>query len=168
MAEENKQPSVDKEPKEETIPVSKKVLEDILQKMEGYQSEIETLKQNQKEYEQTASQDQIAKIEKLRASGKLVKSVRVNFYDNKMVVGWRSTMDDVYIDNTGKEVAVQKTELSFSDDKKQEVPQIDFARRKLQREYEVIKEGRDRDGNMIYTILTDGGKEVDIDGRYIN
>jgi hypothetical protein len=168
MAEENKQPSVDKEPKEETIPVSKKVLEDILQKMEGYQSEIETLKQNQKEYEQTASQDQIAKIEKMRASGKLVKSVRVNFYDNKMVVGWRSTMDDVYIDNTGKEVAVQKTELSFSDDKKQEVPQIDFARRKMQREYEVIKEGRDRDGNMIYTILTDGGKEVEIDGRYIN
>jgi hypothetical protein len=168
MAEENKQPPVDKDQKEETVAVSKKVLEEILQKMEGYQSEIETLKQNQKEYEQTASQDQILKIEKLRALGKLVKSVRVNFYDNKMVVGWRSTMDDVYVDNSGKEIAVQKTELVFSDDKKQEVPQIDFARRKMQREYEVIKEGRDRDGNMIYTILTDGGKEIEIDGRYIN
>ena len=167
MAEDNKQvPPV--ETKEEEVKVSAKVLKEILAKMDNYQSEIQTLKEAQKEYEQTASQDQILKIEKLRAAGKLVKSVRVNYYDNKMVISWRSTADDVYVDNTGKEVAVQKTELTFVDDKKQEVPQIDFARRKLQREYEVIREGRDRDGNMIYTLMTDGGKEVEIDGRYIN
>lgn len=167
MADDNKTPTVDKaEPKK--VEVSETVLKDILAKMEGYQTEITALKDAQKEWEQTASQDQIMKIEKMRAAGKLVKSIRVSFYDNKMVVGWKSTADDVYIDNTGKEVAVQKTMLSFSDGKDVEVAQLDFARRKLSREFEVIKEGRDRDGNMIYTIITDGGKEVEVDGRYIN
>lgn len=165
---ENKIVAPVEETKEKKVEVSESVLKEILSKMEGYQTEIQSLKEAQKEWEQTASQDQIMKIEKLRASGKLVKSIRLNFYDNKMVIGWKSTADDVYVDNTGKEVSIQKTKLNFDDGKDLEVAQIDFARRKMQREYEVIKEGRDRDGNMIYTIVTDSGKEIEVDGRYIN
>lgn len=171
MAEENKTAAVvpPAEEKEKTVPVSEKVLKDILAKMETYQTEISGLKEAQKEWESTASQDQIAKIEKLRASGKLVKSIRLNYYDNKLVLSWRSSADDVYIDNTGKEVSVQKTKVTFDGVKDEvELAQIDFARRKMQREYEVIEEGRDRDGNMVYTVTIEGGKEIKIDGRYIN
>jgi hypothetical protein len=161
-------PPVDTTPKEKMVEVPETVLTDILKRLDQRDEEIAALKEAQKEFEQTASQDQILKIEKLRASGKLVKSVRINFYENKMVTSWRSTADDVFIDTNGKEISVQKTELTFGDGKTQEVPQIDFARRKLQRSYEVIKEGRDRDGNMKYTVLMEGGKEVEVDGRYIN
>lgn len=151
------------------ISVDAAVLEEVLSKLKNLETQNEELKTAQKEYEQTASQDQILKIEKLRASGKLVKAVRINFYDGQMVTEWRSTADDVYIEPaTGKEVSVQKTKLIFSDGKEKEIPQLDFARRKLQREYEVIKEGKDKDGNMLYTVLTEGGKEIEIDGRYIN
>jgi Tfp pilus assembly protein PilX len=157
------------------VEVDEKVLNEILDTLKDNKETIkkqgeiiDELRDNQKEYELTASQDQIAKIEKLRASGKLVKSVRVNFYENKLVSSWESVADDVYIDTTGKEVSVQETKLSFSDGKTQVVPQIDFARRKTQKSYEVILEGRDRDGNMQYTVMGDGGKEVVIDGRYIN
>lgn len=179
MADENKNPATvpvankaadkaDKTPAVETTAVPNTVLKDILDRMENYQIQIAELKEAQKEYEQTASQDQILKIEKLRASGKLVKAIRLNYYDNNLVVSWQSTADDVYIDTNGKEVAVQKTMLFFVDGKKSEVPQVDFTRRKMQRQYEVIKEGRTAEGNMVYTVITEGGREVEIDGRFIN
>ena len=168
MAETNTTPKVDETPRAKTVEVPETVLKDILDRMENYQLQISELKEAQKEYEQTASQDQILKIEKMRASGKLVKSVRLNYYDNNLVVGWKSTADDVYIDTTGKEIAVQKTKLKFSDGKEVERPQIDFMRRKMQRQYEVIKEGKDREGMMLYTVMTEGGKEVEVDGRFVN
>jgi len=174
MAETNPK-TLDAEVKTNKVEVDKAVLDEILDTLKSNKEEIakqnETifeLKEAQKDWEQTASQDQILKIEKLRASGKLVKSVRVNFYEGKIVKQWESTADDVYIDTTGKEVAVQETKLTFADGSSMEIPQIDFARRKVQKSYEVITEGRDREGNMTYTVMGDGGKEVTIDGRYIN
>lgn len=156
-------------PEKKTVEVPKEVLENILDRLEQYQSKVADLEQAQKEYEQTASQDQILKIEKLRASGKLVKSVRLNYYDNKLVLSWQSIMDDVYVETgTGKEIALQKTRLTYVDGTTQEMAQIEFARRKMQRQYEVIKEGKDRDGNMLYTVIMEGGKEVEIDGRFVN
>jgi len=163
------EPLVDKKEKTDGVVVPKDVLENILNRMDSYQQEIADLKESQKQYEQTASQDQIMKIEKLRASGKLVKAIRLNYYDNNLVTGWQSIADDVYVETgTGKEIALQKTRLTFAGGKTQEMPQIEFARRKMQRQYEVIREGKDRDGNMWYTVMTEGGKEVDIDGRFVN
>lgn len=155
--------------KGEEVSVPKEVLENILDRLEKYQDEVAQLKEAQKEYEQTASQDQILKIEKLRASGKLIKSVKLHYYDNNLVVGWESIDDDVYVEpGTGKLVELQKTRLKFFDGKTQEVTQLEYMRRKLLRSYEVIKEGKDRDGNMLYTVLTEGGREVEIDGRFVN
>ena len=162
-------PVVKKEPEVKTVAVPESVLKDILDRMENQQKQIADLKDAQKEYEQTASQDQILKIEKLRASGKLVKSVRLNYYDNNLITEWKSTADDVYIETgTGKEISVQKTKLTYADGKTVEIPQIDFARRKMQRQYEVIKEGKNREGDMLYTVMTEGGKEVEINGRFVN
>lgn len=158
-----------------TVAVPEETLKSILSRMEDMEQTIKNqdatiggLKEAQKEYEQTASQDQILKIEKLRASGKLVKAVRLNYYDNKLILRWQSTHDDVYVDNTGKEISLQKTKLTFADDTEIEIPQIDLARRKMQREYEVIKEGRTQDGKFMFTVLTEGGKEVEIDSNYVN
>lgn len=163
------EPVVKNTPEQKTVAVPETVLKDILDRMENQQQQIADLKDAQKEYEQTASQDQILKIEKLRASGKLVKSIRVNYYDNNLVVGWQSTADEVYIETgTGKEISLQKTKLIFADGKTVEVPQADFARRKLQRQYEVIKEGKNREGQMLFTVMTEGGKEVEINGTFIN
>ncbi len=150
------------------VEVDEQVLSDILQQMKNYQAEIAGLKQNLKELESTASQDQILKIEKLRASGKLVKSVRLNYYENKLILGWRMTSDDVYVDSNGKEVSLQKTELTFEDKSTKEIPQVELARRKMQREYEVVEERKDREGNVLFTVMTDGGKEVTIDSRFVN
>jgi hypothetical protein len=151
------------------VEVDADVLEQVLGRVKSLEQELADTKEIQQQYEETASQDQIAKIEKLRASGKLVKSVRLNFFNNKLVTSWRTTEDDVYIEaGTGKEICVQKMELRFLDADASEVSQIDFARRKMQREYEVIKEGKDVDGNKLYTVVLEGGRELEVDSRYIN
>lgn len=172
MATPTQDPKVDPTPAvnpgAKTVEVPEDVLKDILGQITSYREEIAGLKNNIKEIESTSSQDQIVKIEKLRASGKLVKSVRLNYYNNKLIVGWESTGDDVYIDNQGKEISLQKTKLTFDDGTSVEVPQVELARRKMQREYEVIEEGRTRSGEMLYTVMTDGGKEVKIAAPFIN
>jgi len=150
------------EVKKNTVEVDADVLQALVER-------VEQLGQAQKEIESTATQDQIRKIEALRASGKLIKAVKLNSYDGRIVKSWRATYDDVYIETgTGKEVAVQKMELTFKDDTTKELPQIDYARRKLQKEYEVVKETKDADGIIWYTVLLEGGEEFTIANPYIN
>ena len=142
--------------------------ENTKKELESSRAKIADLEKSIGEVESTASQDQIMKIERLRASGKLVKAVRLNFFDELLVISWKPTIDDVYIDNTGKEISVQKTQLTFLDGTQREVPQIDFTRKKLQRQYEVIEEGKDQNGNINFKVLMEGGKEVTINSIFVN
>ena len=99
---------------EKKVEISEVVLNKILTDMADMKKQIG-------EHEQTASQDQVRKIEALRATGKLVKSVKLNYYEGKAVISWRSTHDDVFVDNAGKEHSVQTTELTFMDGTVQEM-----------------------------------------------
>lgn len=150
------------ENKDEMVTVPKSMLDNIL-------AQIGDLKTSQKQYEQTASQDQVRKIEALRASGKLVKSVKISIIDGKLVKAWKSVADEVYIDHAlGKEVSRQSTMISFYDGSEQEMSQIDFSRRKTYQEFEVITEGKNRDGEIILTVVDETGRETEINSRYIN
>ncbi len=154
---------------EETVTVSKDFLENILKQMQDTQVEMRELKKAQGELEKTASPDQIRKIEALRASGKLIKNVKLSMIDGKLVKEWQSTTDEVYIDNVlGKEVSKQMTKITFFDGKTQEMSQIDFARRKTLPEFEVIREGKDKDGEIILTVEDKDGLEININSKFIN
>lgn len=151
---------------EKVVKGSKKieVSEDVLKKL---LSDMDEMKKTIAEHEKTASPDQVRKIEALRATGKLVKSVKLNYFEGQPVVSWRSTHDDVYVDNTGKEHAVQTAEITFMDGTTKELPQIEFARRKTAQTYEVIAETK-RDGRIFFTLLFLDGQELLIDSNYIN
>lgn len=160
-------PKVNKE--EETVAVPRDFLESIKETLEKNRIEIAELRKGQGELEKTASPDQIRKIEALRASGKLVKSVKISVIDGKLVETWQSTADEVYIDHAlGKEVSRQMTKITFFDGKSTEYSQIDFARRKSLKEFEVIEEAKNREGELILTVMADDGKEIKINSRYIN
>jgi uncharacterized coiled-coil protein SlyX len=130
---------------------------------------IQTLEKGQKTLEDTSSPDQIKRIEAIRAKGGLVKSVKIAEIDGRLVKSWASTADEVYIDHAlGKEVSSQMTKLSFFDGGEKDISQANFARVKIMKAFEVIKEGKDKVGNIVLTVTTDDGKEFDIDSRYIN
>ncbi len=148
--------------KEKTVTLTQEQFDLIL-------NEIQTLKKGQKTLEDTSSPDQIKRIEAIRAKGGLVKSVKIAEIDGKLVKSWDSTADEVYIDHAlGKEISKQMTKLNFFDGGDKEISQTEFARRKIMKPFEVIKEGKDRVGNIVLTVTTDDGKEFDIDSRYIN
>ena len=164
-----KEKESNKPKEEEMVQVPKSLLESIQQTLKDNQKEITDLRKGQNELEKTASPDQIKKIEALRAQGKLVKSVKISSIDGKMVQSWKSTADEVYVDHAlGKEVSRQMTVLTFFDGKTAEFAQIDFARRKSLKEYEVVGERKNKDGEIILTITMEDGREIDINSRFIN
>ena len=130
---------------------------------------IQTLEKGQKTLEDTSSPDQIKRIEAIRAKGGLVKSVKIAEIDGKLVKSWESTADEVYIDHAlGKEVSRQMTKLNFYNGESKEISQTEFARRKIMKAFEVIKEGKDKAGTIILTVTTEDGKEFDINPSYVN
>jgi hypothetical protein len=170
-------------PAESVIPETNAVAakpEDVVKKGKGNKVEIdantlkslldrvENLTQTVKEHEQSFGQDQMAKIERLRASGKLVKSVRLNTFNGKIISSWKMIKDDVFIDNTGKEQAIQQIAITFKDGEVQELPMIEFSRRKTQIQYEVIRESREADGSIMSTVLLEGGEEFTINNVFVN
>lgn len=148
--------------KEKTVTISQDQFDLLL-------NEINNLKKGQKTLEDTSSPDQIKRIEAIRAKGGLVKAVKIAEIDGKLVSHWESTADEVYVDHAlGKEVSKQMTKIYFFTGGDKEISQTEFARRKIMKSFEVIKEGKDKVGNIVLTVTTDDGEEFDVDSRYIN
>lgn len=155
--------------KEKTVTLTQDQFDLIISEMRSNKAEIQALKQGQKELEDTSSPDQIKRIEAIRAKGGLVKSVKIAELDGKLVASWASTADEVYVDHAlGKEVSKQMTKVTFFDGKDKEISQTEFARRKIMKSFEVIKEGKNKVGDIVLTVITQDGEEFDIDSRYIN
>lgn len=103
---------------------------------------------------------------------KLVRIARLNTFDGKLIVGWRTVKDEVlYIDN--KVVANQVIKLFLLDDKdeKSEIDQdyLTFVRKSKSVEGEIIKKADDEEnGTTIYTLRLANGRQVEVDVRFIN
>lgn len=154
-------------PAEKEAPKSTKVEveADVLNRLLEWVQDLET---KMSEYEKTASQDQIRKIEALRAQGKLVKSVRVHKHENQHVLGWKITRDDVWVDSNGKLNEFQEVELFLEDGKTAKMSLLQFTRSTQSQSYEVIKEAKTALGDIEFTVDVGGGKELTILGKFVN
>ena len=145
----------------ETVVVNKEIFDSIL-------SELKLLKKKTDEIESTSDRDQIARIEKLRSDGHLASSVKVSMYNNKYVISWNSVKDDVYVDSNGKEQSIQETELTYLDKKKETVNQRDFSRKRTYKSLEVIRESKEKDGQLYFTMIDESGNEIFISSLFVN
>jgi len=146
--------------KEEEVSIKTSVLEGILK-------EISDLKATVGQIEQTAPQDQIRKIEALRASGKLVKSVKIRRFEGKLVTVWKTIKDNVWVAD-GKLNEEQVVLLTFEDSKTKEVNLTQFTRGTTYEPYEVIKESKTAEGIIELTVQLPNGKELVISSQYVN
>jgi hypothetical protein len=153
-------PTKTEETKKKMVEVDADVLAAILK-------DLGDLKEKTQQYEQTAPQDQIRKIEAMRASGKLVKSVKVRFIDEKAVLGWKMVKNEAYVSN-GKLIEEQVFKVFFEDGSEQDMSLLMFTRNAVYKAYEVISEAKTQTGDIMFTVVMEGGKQVLINSKYIN
>jgi hypothetical protein len=168
VIKETEAPVVVPEPVE-TPPVveEKKKIEVDADTLAGIISELNELKTNQKQFEDTASQDQIARIERLRASGKLVKAVKLRRVDGKLVLAWKTEIDEVYYAD-GKIHERQEYKVHFEDGSSKVMPLIQLTRATSYESFEVIKEAKLADGRIEYTLQKPDGEELVVNETYVN
>lgn len=148
-----------KSPKKK-VEIDADVLDSILK-------DLANLKEGQQQIEQTASQDQIRKIEALRASGKLVKAVKIRHFDNKPMLGWKMTKNNVWVAN-GKLNEEQEYEVFFEDGSSVLMDITNFTRNAVYKSFEVLSEARTSAGDLMYTVAMEGGKQLVINSKYVN
>lgn len=155
-----KMPVAESPKKEGVVEVSKDVLDSILR-------EISELKTKTEQYEQTASQDQIRKIEAMRASGKLVKSVKLRRFEGKLVLGTKLIRDEVWVAD-GKLHENQVYEIYFDDGSTNSMSLIQFERGCTYESYEVIKESKTATGDLEFTVMLRDGREMVVNSKFVN
>lgn len=146
---------------DELVSVPKKTLDAVLKR-------LDTLEDDNKLLKSVADKGRMARVEALRAQGKLVKSVRIGKMGELFVIGWKLVKDDVHFDNEGKLVEEQTIRVFFEDKTSNDMNVRNFANSMDRIEGEVTSEGKDRDGNITLVVLLPDGKELSINQNFIN
>ena len=139
--------------------------------LETYENLVEMvrdMKRTQDAIIETTDRNQRNEIERRRAGGQLVKSVKVRKYDGKYALGWKMLENDAYVNTEGKLIENQKVKVFFEDKTEKEMPyKISGTLYELE-EFEVIRESRESDGTLYFTVKGEDGKELTIGAAYVN
>jgi len=134
--------------------------------LQGILDEIKGLKKTISEIESTSSQDQTRKIEALRASGKLVKAVKVRRFDGDLVLGWATIEDKVWME--GQKLHEVQTLRVFTEGGEKETTLLNFTRGSMYEQYEVVGETKTHTGDVELKIQLKDGRELIINSKYVN
>lgn len=149
--------------KEDTVTISKDLLNSILNKLEILTD--------------AADKGRLERATNIRNPNKLTKSVNVATYQGRVVVGWRSVKDDVFFDREGKLHEEQMVALFFKDGKKDSndnlVPEAEinvqsFARLLKRLPCEILEEITEKNGRKTYKVISKDGLELTIDSDFVN
>ncbi len=144
----------------DTVELKKSTLDALMKR-------LETLESDQKQLLEAQDRRTRSKIEELRRAGKLVKNVKLRSIENKSVIGWKTIEDDVYFSD-GRLIEKQTVEVWLEDGLKKTLSMRQWATIPTYNEYEVIKESKDSDGNIILTVRSGDGKELEVNVIYVN
>lgn len=154
------------EPKK-TVEVDADVLEKLV-------TGFESMKQKVTDLEGAADIGRLGRIQAARNDGKLVKHAKVNFFNNKYVVGWVTVKDDVFFDESGKMYEDQQIKLFLHESGEKKASETEpmsyraFARLTTKVEGEVVKESKDADGVVSFTVLLPEGLELELPIVFLN
>jgi hypothetical protein len=145
------------------VEVEQDVLEKLLNRVDKLEADNEILRE-------VADKNRLTRVEEMRAQGKLVKKVNLNTFDNKIIIGWKTIKDDVYIDQQGRLHETQVIGLVFEGEKEvsHELDMRSFSRLIIKVPVEVIEDGKDKEGNVNFTVQTRDGREIKIDSKFVN
>ena len=144
---------------EETIVVKKSALDKVLDTIEAQGKEIEMLKD-------IADKSRLATWEdKHRVKGLTV--VKISTYDDKVILGWETVVNEVFKNANGNWIEKQIIKLHFSDDTELDVNYLDFVTKTIKIEAEVNSRTT-TDGTEVLNITTKDGRKFSIDIKFVN
>ncbi len=154
-------PQESKGDKKQNVTLSKEAFDALMKR-------LDTLETTSNLVLQVQDKNKIAKIEEMRRSGKLVKSVKIRKYSGKYIVGWKTVEDEVYKDEQGRLVEKQTIELWYDDNTKSQMSMRHWASAPEYVAFEVTKEIRDEDGNLFFNCVGSDGKTIELNANFIN
>ena len=158
--DKNKEETKDKKvEKEETIVVNKGALDKILNTIEEQGKTIEMLKEVSDKSRLAVWDD------KHKTKGLTI--VKVSTYDDKVVLGWETVVNEVFKNGNGVWIEKQIIKLHFSDNTELDINYLDFVTRTVKIEAEVNSRTTG-DGTEILNIKTKDGREFSIDIKFVN
>lgn len=143
---------------------------DVLERLLASQ---EDMKQKIADLEGAADVGRLERIQASRNQGKLIKKAKVNFWDGKPVVAWVAEKDDVWFDEAGRLHEDQQIALYlYNGDEKpiksNPMSYRTFARLVTKKEGEVIKESKDTDGAVSFTVMLPDGLQLELPIVFLN
>lgn len=186
VTENNTPPAQSK--KEETVPVEKKMLQDILKRVEGTEEELkETKKLLEEKDEEIDMLKQVADVGRMaqwedKHRGSILNTVKLGLYDGRAIIGWdKMQKNDVKVLANGNVVVNQTTRLLLLGDTDKDgkrgkpiekvIDYADFSTSTTMEECEVIKKVREEteDGEVLmYKIRRKDGQELIISPTFLN
>lgn len=154
-------------PKKKTVVVDEETLKKLVDGYEGLQQKV-------KDLEGAADVGRLQRIQAARMDGKLVKSAKVNTYEGKYVIAWSTVKDDVWFDEAGKQHEDQQVELFLYEgegktpSKTAPMSYRQFSRLTTKVAGEVIKESKESDGKVSFTVLLPDGLELELPIVFLN
>lgn len=148
------------EEKGETVAVPKATFDKLLSTLEKQGKDIEVLRE-------AADKGRLTHVEQMRNKGKLVKNAFLSKMDGKIILGWRAVKDQVYFEDN-KLVENQIIEVIFADQSNKQVSLRQFNTLVEKVKGEVIKESKELDGAIYFTLLMEDGEKHEVNIKFIN
>ncbi|MFA6991917.1 MAG: hypothetical protein WC269_01390 [Candidatus Gracilibacteria bacterium] len=150
--------------KEKTLELPESTLKALVEKIDALQ------KQSDKQNEMLLAVADKSRLSNynIRNQGSLVKTARITLFDGKLVVGWKSVIDEVMQDPGGRWIVNQQTELMFQDGTSKIVSIKNFEFQKKQEVVEVVGEIVDNLGNHFYKLQRKNGETIELGDSFIN
>ena len=169
-AKKNSQTSPKEEIKEETITISKSVLENLQADMKKLKNDrdilMATADTKAMAHYYAKNKEAMASVVRLRTFGVMDNNELVR----KVVIGWRTIKNEVYqVPGTQAWREDQVIELIFEDKTKKEVPLLDFYRGYEYIESKVISSSTDElTKEVALKVVRDNGEELEIGEKFVN
>lgn len=165
------------------MPKKPKVVEDLSnltveQKLDRVLSRVDVLEKENKLLKSVADNGRMENVLK-KTRKQPTPIVDVTMFDDKVVIGWKSFIDDVYKDSDGVWHEKQIYQIFFEDETKKEIPLLDFFRKRSKVPAKVLKrivlneeEMADSDIKIreedFKLLLLDEDREITINGAFVN
>ena len=144
-----------KEIKEETVEISKKRFEDIIDRMERLES--------------VASKARLGLYDD-KHRGPVGQVVSIRKIGKKYVVGWSSMIDNTVEQNviTGRWEEIQRVKIFFLDDTEKEMTYKQWKNRYTKEKCDVLSEVKNSNGSTDITLKLPDGEKVTLDVKFLN